>query len=50
MKSTLEKQKAACFVGKVADTAQQNGDVKEEEEKDVVIDMPPSLPKGYWLA
>jgi tubulin-folding cofactor B len=42
------KRGVACFVGKVADTAQQNGDVKEEEQKDV-IDMPPSLPKGYWV-
>ena len=46
------KRGVACFVGKVANTAQQNGDVKEEEEEEEqkdVIDMPPSLPKGYWV-
>ena len=39
------KRGAGIGRGKVANTAQQTEDVKEEEQKDV-INMPPSLPKG----
>lgn len=54
------KRGVVCFIGKVKDTTQTGA--KEEEEKgdeekqDVeevadkdVIDMPPSLPSGYWV-
>ena len=55
------KRGVVCFIGKVKDTTHQTG-AKEEEEKgdeekqDVeevadkdVINMPPSLPSGYWV-
>lgn len=55
------KRGVVCFIGKVKDTTQTGA--KEEEEKkegeekhDVeevadkdVVDMPPSLPSGYWV-
>lgn len=52
------KRGVVCFVGKVKDTA-QTGEEEEEEGKaeevevdlgkDDVVDMPPSLPCGYWV-
>lgn len=52
------KRGVVCFVGKVKDTA-QTGEGEEEEGKaeevevdlgkDDVVDMPPSLPCGYWV-
>jgi len=55
------KRGVVCFVGKVKDTAQTGKAEEEEEEegkaeevevdlgKDDVVDMPPSLPCGYWV-
>ena len=51
------KRGVVCFVGKVKDTAQtgeEEGEGKAEEVEvdlgeDDVVDMPPSLPCGYWV-
>ena len=54
------KRGVVCFIGKVKDTTQtgakeegekggeEKHDVEEVADKDVV-DMPPSLPSGYWV-